>query len=39
MLELKIGQVADGAGGMGGMDFVASIVSSLAWPLAAVIIA
>ncbi|TNM59852.1 hypothetical protein [Aliirhizobium smilacinae] len=39
MLELKIGHDDSGLGGMGGLDFAASIVSSLAWPLAAVIIA
>jgi hypothetical protein len=36
MLELKIG---DAGSGMGWMDFTASLVGSLAWPVAAVIIA
>ena len=36
MLELKIGSTDEG---MGWMEFVSSIVGSLAWPVAAVIVA
>lgn len=39
VVQLVVGQPAKADDGMGGLDFTASIVASLAWPVAAVLIA